>query len=84
MITTINIPETTDQLAELIHRVQAGEEIFLAQNGVAIARLVPIQASTQLRIPGQDKGKVTIASDFNAPLPDTILNDFLNSNFPTL
>ena len=83
MATTINIPETTDQLTELIHRVQAGEEILLAQNGVAIARLVPIQAPIQSRIPGQDKGKVTIASDFNAPLPNEILNDFLNSNLPS-
>lgn len=83
MTTTINIPETTDQLTDLIHRVQAGEEILLAQNGIAIARLVPIQAPTQSRIPGQDKGKVAIAPDFNAPLPDHILNDFLNSNLPT-
>jgi antitoxin (DNA-binding transcriptional repressor) of toxin-antitoxin stability system len=83
MITTTNIPETPDQLTDLIHRVQAGEEILLAQNGVAIARLVPIQASTQPRIPGQDKGKVTIAPDFNAPLPEVILNDFFNSNLPT-
>lgn len=83
MATTINIPETTDQLAELIHRVQAGEEILLAQNGVAIVRLVPIQAPTQPRISGQDKGKVTISPYFNAPLPDFILDDFLDPNFPT-
>lgn len=83
MTTTTNIPETTEQLTELIHRIQAGEKILLAQNGVAIARLVPIQALIQPRIPGQDKGKVAIAPDFNAPLPDQILNDFLNSNLPT-
>jgi antitoxin (DNA-binding transcriptional repressor) of toxin-antitoxin stability system len=64
MITTVNIPETTDQFTELIHRVQLGEEILLAQNGVAIARLVPIQPLTQPRIPGQDKGKVTIACSY--------------------
>ncbi|MCY7321048.1 MAG: type II toxin-antitoxin system Phd/YefM family antitoxin [Phormidesmis sp. CAN_BIN36] len=83
MTVTINIPETADQFTELIIRVQSGEEILLAQNGVAIARLMPIRASTQLRIPGQDKGKVTITPDFNAPLSDQILNDFLNPNFPT-
>ena len=82
MTTPINIPETTHQLTELIRRVQAGEEILLAQNGIAIARLVPIQPLTQPRIPGQDKGKVTISPDFNAPLPDQILNDFLNSSLP--
>ncbi|MBE9030657.1 type II toxin-antitoxin system Phd/YefM family antitoxin [filamentous cyanobacterium LEGE 11480] len=38
----------------------------------------PIQISAQPRIPGQDSGKVTIADDFNAPLPETVLNDFLN------
>ena len=84
MTTTSNIPETPDQLSELIHRVQAGEEILLAQNGIAIARLVPVQTPNQLRIPGQDKGKVEISADFNAPLPDTILNDFFNSNLPTV
>ena len=34
--------------------------------------------TTQPRIPGQDKGHVIIAPDFNAPLPEDILNDFLN------
>ena len=30
------------------------------------------------RIPGQDRGQVWIADDFNAELPEPILNDFLN------
>ena len=80
MISTINLPETTDQLTELIQRVQVGEEILLAQNGVAIARLIPIQTLSQPRLPGQDKGKVIVSPDFNAPLPESILNDFSNSN----
>lgn len=36
------------------------------------------RTTTQPRIPGQDKGQVVIAPDFNAPLPEDILNDFLN------
>jgi prevent-host-death family protein len=83
MAITINIPETVAQFTQLLDRVQAGEEILLIQNGIEIARLVPIQTVSQPRIPGQDKGKVAIAPDFNAPLPDLILNDFLNSNLPT-
>ncbi len=35
-------------------------------------------AALRPRIPGQDKGKVFVAADFNDPLPDSILNDFLN------
>jgi hypothetical protein len=34
--------------------------------------------TTHPRIPGQDKGQVIIAPDFDAPLPEDILNDFLN------
>jgi hypothetical protein len=34
--------------------------------------------TTKPRIPGQDKGQVIISPDFNAPLPEDILNDFLN------
>ena len=30
------------------------------------------------RKPGQDQGKVWISDDFNAPLPEALLNDFLN------
>ncbi|NJR52099.1 MAG: type II toxin-antitoxin system Phd/YefM family antitoxin [Leptolyngbyaceae cyanobacterium CSU_1_3] len=83
MTITINIPETVEQFAALLERIQTGEEILLAQSGVAIARLVPIMPPASPRIPGQDQGKVTIAPDFNAPLPDSFLNDFLDSNLPS-
>jgi antitoxin (DNA-binding transcriptional repressor) of toxin-antitoxin stability system len=82
MTNTVNIPETADQFALLLNRIQNGEELLLSQDGVLIARVVPIQKPSQPRIPGQDKGKVVIASDFNDPLPENILNDFLNSNIP--
>ena len=82
MAVTVDLPETAEQLAALIYRLQFGEEILLAQNGVTIARIVPVQNSTQPRIPGQDKGNVVIAPDFNASLPDDILNDFLNPSLP--
>jgi hypothetical protein len=39
---------------------------------------IPSQIRSQPRIPGQDQGKVWIADDFNDPLPEEILNDFLN------
>ena len=35
------------------------------------------QTKLQPRVSGQDKGKIFIASDFNAPLPDNILADFM-------
>ncbi|MGG6269802.1 type II toxin-antitoxin system Phd/YefM family antitoxin [Leptolyngbya sp. AN03gr2] len=74
MTLKINLPETPDQLKDLIQQIQAGEEILLSQNGIAIARLTPIQP----RVPGQDKGKIWVSPEFNEPLPDDILNDFLD------
>jgi antitoxin (DNA-binding transcriptional repressor) of toxin-antitoxin stability system len=82
MTNTVNIPETADQFALLLNRIHAGEEFLLSQDEVLIARVVPIQKPTQPRIPGQDQGKVVISSDFNDPLPDNILLDFLNSDIP--
>jgi hypothetical protein len=38
---------------------------------------MPSQPQSQPRISGQDQGKVWISDDFNAPLPETILNDFI-------
>jgi hypothetical protein len=35
------------------------------------------QTKRQPRISGQDKGKIFISQDFNAPLPDDILADFM-------
>ncbi len=74
MSVSVNLPETPEQLAALLERIQAGEELLLTKEGIAIARLLPMQP----RIPGQDKGKVIIAPDFNAPLPEDILKDFLD------
>ena len=83
MTIAVNVPETAEPFAALLQHLHAGDEILLAQSGVAIARIVPISPPIQPRIPGQDKGKVTIASDFNDPLPDAILDDFCNPLSPT-
>ena len=37
-----------------------------------------ISENSSPRKPGQDQGKVWISDDFNAPLPEALLNDFLN------
>jgi len=60
-----------------IGKVLQGEEIIICENGVAIATIAPSPIKRQPRIAGQDKGKIFIAPDFNAPLPDDILADFL-------
>ena len=49
-----------------------GEEIVIARAGKPTARLVPMQASKPIRQPGALKGKMRVAADFDAPLPDDL------------
>ncbi|MEH2240364.1 type II toxin-antitoxin system Phd/YefM family antitoxin [Nostoc sp.] len=76
MTVNINIQEAEIVFSELLNRVSRGEEITITQDGVAIARLVPVNQNPPKRIPGSAKGLITIAPDFDAPLPDDILASF--------
>jgi prevent-host-death family protein len=72
----VNIHEAKTHLSRLLRRVAAGEEIVIANRGVPVARLVPAAARPTKRELGLDRGKVWIADDFNAPLPDDMLEGF--------
>ncbi len=72
----VNIHEAKTHLSRLLARVQEGEEIIIAKAGRPIARLVPIHARPKRRRPGSAKGKVLIAPDFDAPLPEEVLAEF--------
>jgi antitoxin (DNA-binding transcriptional repressor) of toxin-antitoxin stability system len=82
MTINITLPEANNQFLELIQRVKAGEEVSILEAGILIARISPISNAQQPRIPGQDKGKVTILLDFDKPLPLDILDGFLNPAEP--
>lgn len=73
----VNVHEAKTNFSRLLQRVAAGEEITIAKAGVPVARLVPIESGTAERKLGIDRGKVWIADDFDAPLPDDILAGFL-------
>ena len=74
----VEIPGSQEDLDKLLQRILSGEEVVISQDGNPIARVVPIADKSLPRIPGLDKGKVVISSDFDAPLPDDILNGFTN------
>jgi prevent-host-death family protein len=75
---SLEIPEGQAEFAELLRRVLEGEEVIISQAGTPIARIVPIGEQKLARIPGLDSGQVTISPDFDAPLPDEVLNAFIN------
>lgn len=41
----VNILEAKSQLSQLIRHAQAGEEVFIANRGKPVARLVPVSVS---------------------------------------
>ena len=70
-----NVHEAKTQLSKLLERVAAGEEVIIAKSGVPVARLVPAPP-VQERSLGTEKGRVFVADDFDAPLPEGLLKAF--------
>ena len=73
---TVNVHEAKTQFSKLLARVARGERIIIAKNGQPVAELRPLSAANAERHFGELKGKIQIADDFNAPLPDDVLADF--------
>ncbi len=76
MAYTVNVHEAKTHFSQLLVRVGAGEEVIIAKAGKPIARLVPIAERPAQRTPGSAAGKITMADDFIAPLPDELLKDW--------
>jgi prevent-host-death family protein len=76
MTTTVNVHEAKTNFSKLLERVRRGEEIVVAKAGKPVARLVPIEAQPRAREPGSARGLIDIADDFDAPLPDEVLDSF--------
>ena len=76
MPTQVNIHSAKTHFSQLLDRVSSGEEIIIAKAGKPIARLVPLESYKHQRQPGSAKGKISIAEDFDAPLPAEVLQAF--------
>lgn len=76
MTLIVNIHEAKTNLSKLLTRVGIGEEVIIAKSGKPIARLVPLVETPRQRIPGSAAGKITIAPDFDVPLPEDLLENF--------
>lgn len=70
-----NLYEAKAHLSSLVEEAAAGAEIIIAKAGKPRAKLVPVGPITRRR-PGSAKGKIWIAADFDAPLPDDLADAF--------
>jgi prevent-host-death family protein len=75
MDVTLNLYEAKSRLSSLVDQAAAGAEIIIAKNGRPMAKLVPLKSAVQRR-PGGGKGKIWIGADFDAPLPNAVLEGF--------
>ena len=75
---TVNIHAAKTHFSRLLDAVADGEEILIARAGRPVARLVPLQgtAATTRRQLGRLVGRFTVPEDFDAPLPEDVLNGF--------
>jgi prevent-host-death family protein len=71
----VNMHEAKSMLSKLVAEAESGAEIVIARAGKPVVRLVPIRALAK-RTLGQWKGRVKMADDFDAPLPDDLLDAF--------
>lgn len=72
----VNIHEAKTHLSRLVDEVSAGASIVIAKAGKPVAMLVPLDRLRRARKPGFLKGKIRIAEDFDAPLPDEVIDGF--------
>jgi len=74
--TAVNIYQAKTQLSRLVDRAAGGEEIVIARGGKPVARLARLEAPQRKVRFGLLRGKVKVAADFDAPLPDRLLAAF--------
>jgi len=73
---TVNIFEAKTQLSKLIQMAENGEDVVIARAGKPVVRLTKLKPEKKPIIFGLMKGKIHVADDFDAPLPEDVLAEF--------
>jgi prevent-host-death family protein len=71
----VGVHEAKTTLSRLLRLVAAGEEVVIKRGGEPVARLVPYATAARRQI-GQDVGRFEVPADFDADLPDEVLEQF--------
>lgn len=73
---TVNIFEAKTQLSKLIELAEKGEDVVIARAGKPVVRLTKLEPSKKQIRYGLLRGKLHVADDFDAPLPEDVLAAF--------
>lgn len=77
MTKSVGVHEAKTHLSRLLKEVEAGEEILITSRGKTVAVLRPAPDDRVPRF-GIDRGRFEVPDDFDAPLPDDLLDEFEN------
>ena len=73
----VSIEDIQRDLSTYLQRVEAGETLLIVRAGKPVAEVKPVITSVEtLRPFGLCAGEFTVPDDFDAPLPEDILNAF--------
>ncbi len=73
----LNIYEAKSHFSRLVEKVSQGESVVIAKSGKPLAQLVPLDSSASTTFQfGTLQGQIKVADDFDAPLPDEVLDLF--------
>jgi prevent-host-death family protein len=72
----VNIYEAKTRLSQLIDIAALGEDVVLSRNGKPLVRITRLESPKRRIKFGVLKGKVIVAEDFDAPMPDEFLASF--------
>lgn len=73
---TVSIHAAKTYLSRLVDAAANGEEIVIARAGKPVAPLVPLAAPKKKHVLGTMAGMSNMPDDFDAPLPDDLLDPF--------
>jgi prevent-host-death family protein len=73
---TVNIYDAKTRLSQLVDKAAAGEDVVVSRNGKPLVRITRLEAPKRRIRFGVLKGKLKVAADFDAPLPDEVLAGF--------
>jgi prevent-host-death family protein len=76
-MTVVNVHAAKTNFSRLVDQAAAGAEIIIAKAGQPVAKLVPLSApKREKRRLGLLAGRAVIPADFDAPLPDEVIDAF--------
>ena len=73
---SVNIYDAKTRLSQLVDKAAAGEDVVVSRNGKPLVRITRLDSPKRKIKFGVLKGKVAIATDFDASLPADILAGF--------